>query len=549
MRARTLIALCLLAPSMAFAQSIPSAPITIFNPPAISTSSGVTSVAGTANQIDATGTTSVTLSLDPTIVTPGSVSIGGVGGLGFLELQPQSAITATPAANTIRLNSNSVGNLVIRISSGFAAQLNMSALTTSKTFAFQDLGGSIAMTANNLGAFAATTSAQLAGVISDETGTGLLVFGTSPALTTPNIGVAVGTSLSLGGATIGTDALGVTGTTTLQGLTAATISSAAHTITSASATAFSVGLNGSTNSAFNVNASTALQVAGLSIVGAVTGGTVAEVVTDSGANANLTINAKGTGTIGIGSVSTGAVTITPALTLSNALTYGGVTLANSVTGTASMVLSTSPTITSPTFATNATTSLLRGGITTSSTLTLESTSAAGTTDSLSLKTGSQVTAIGIDTSQLITLPRISTDATHTDSSICQDSTTHALYFGSGTLGVCLGTSSMRFKVLYGPEHPIDIAASLPGVMQIHLINYRYKLGFGDNGKRRQNGLFAEDLAKVFPECVVNDKGGKPVSVDGFCLYFRSLKAQQEMQGEISDLQKRVASLASAHTNY
>lgn len=39
----------------------------------------------------------------------------------------------------------------------------------------------------NLSQFAATTSAQLAGVISDETGTGSAVFGTSPTITTPNI--------------------------------------------------------------------------------------------------------------------------------------------------------------------------------------------------------------------------------------------------------------------------------------------------------------------------------------------------------------------------
>lgn len=38
-----------------------------------------------------------------------------------------------------------------------------------------------------LAQFAATTSAQLAGVISDETGSGALVFGTSPTVTTPNI--------------------------------------------------------------------------------------------------------------------------------------------------------------------------------------------------------------------------------------------------------------------------------------------------------------------------------------------------------------------------
>jgi hypothetical protein len=41
-----------------------------------------------------------------------------------------------------------------------------------------------ALTTNPLSQFAATTSSQLAGVISDETGTGALVFGTSPTFTT-----------------------------------------------------------------------------------------------------------------------------------------------------------------------------------------------------------------------------------------------------------------------------------------------------------------------------------------------------------------------------
>ena len=47
-----------------------------------------------------------------------------------------------------------------------------------------DLGTTVAMVADKLSVFAATTSAQLAGVISDETGTGLLVFATSPTFTT-----------------------------------------------------------------------------------------------------------------------------------------------------------------------------------------------------------------------------------------------------------------------------------------------------------------------------------------------------------------------------
>ena len=46
-------------------------------------------------------------------------------------------------------------------------------------------GGGNAQTADPLSQFAATTSAQLAGVISNETGSGLLVFGTAPNITNP----------------------------------------------------------------------------------------------------------------------------------------------------------------------------------------------------------------------------------------------------------------------------------------------------------------------------------------------------------------------------
>jgi hypothetical protein len=44
-----------------------------------------------------------------------------------------------------------------------------------------------AATTGNLSQFASTTSAQLASVLSDETGTGANVFGTSPTITTPNV--------------------------------------------------------------------------------------------------------------------------------------------------------------------------------------------------------------------------------------------------------------------------------------------------------------------------------------------------------------------------
>ena len=46
-----------------------------------------------------------------------------------------------------------------------------------------------AYTTDNLSVFAATTSAQLKGVLSDETGTGSAVFATGPTLVTPKLGI------------------------------------------------------------------------------------------------------------------------------------------------------------------------------------------------------------------------------------------------------------------------------------------------------------------------------------------------------------------------
>ncbi|WP_137924659.1 hypothetical protein [Cupriavidus sp. 2SB] len=86
-------------------------------------------------------------------------------------------------------------------------------------------GTAFALTSGNLSQFAATTSAQLLGVLSDETGSGLAVFGTSPSLTTPTIaGAALSGTFSgtptFSGATTFTSTItpsqtaGIVGTTT-----------------------------------------------------------------------------------------------------------------------------------------------------------------------------------------------------------------------------------------------------------------------------------------------------------------------------------------------
>ncbi len=84
-----------------------------------------------------------------------------------------------------------VGNVPL---TGTANRLTVSAANVFDISAtFEALLGKVA---NPLSQFAATTSAQLAGVISDETGSGLLVFNTSPTLVTPILGVASATSIN-----------------------------------------------------------------------------------------------------------------------------------------------------------------------------------------------------------------------------------------------------------------------------------------------------------------------------------------------------------------
>ena len=57
-------------------------------------------------------------------------------------------------------------------------------------------GGGDALTSNPLSQFASTTSAQLRGVLSDETGTGSAVFATSPTLVTPILGTPTSGTLT-----------------------------------------------------------------------------------------------------------------------------------------------------------------------------------------------------------------------------------------------------------------------------------------------------------------------------------------------------------------
>jgi hypothetical protein len=121
----------------------------------------------------------------------------------------ERANTATLTNKTISGASNTLSNIP------FSAIAITGTPTGSKFVrddgSFQTIpGGGDALTTNPLSQFASTTSAQLRGVLSDETGTGAAVFATSPTLVTPNLGtpsavvLTNGTGLPLSSGVTGT---------------------------------------------------------------------------------------------------------------------------------------------------------------------------------------------------------------------------------------------------------------------------------------------------------------------------------------------------------
>lgn len=127
----------------------------------------------------------------------------------------------------------------------------------------------------------------------------------------------------------------------------------------------------------------------------------------------------------------------------------------------------------------------------------------------------------------IFLPSITTDATHTDSSLCQDTTTHGVYFGSGTVGICLGTSSARYK------HDIHgLGAGIADIMALKPVQFRYNKDYIDSGVKEQYGFLAEDVVKGIPDLVGLDKGKRPNSVDILGIVPVLVNAVQTQQHEI-----------------
>jgi hypothetical protein len=128
---------------------------------------------------DKTGTGVNVFATSPTLVTP-------VLGIATATSINKVAFTAPATGST----------LTIADGKTLTASNTLTFTGTDTSSVAFGAGGTVAYVANKLSVFAATTSAELAGVISDETGTGVLVFSNSPTLVSPTLGAALATSIT-----------------------------------------------------------------------------------------------------------------------------------------------------------------------------------------------------------------------------------------------------------------------------------------------------------------------------------------------------------------
>lgn len=127
-------------------------------------------------------------------------------------------------------------------------------------------------------------------------------------------------------------------------------------------------------------------------------------------------------------------------------------------------------------------------------------------------------------------PNLPADTAVADSTVCVASSGGKLLKGTGTLGICLGTSGRQFKTAFAP-----MKAGIDEIARLDLWNYRYLDGFGDSGERVQYGPTAQDVAKVLPDLVRYDAKGDAISYDIGAFVPIALHAIQQSKVEIDSL--------------
>src|SRR3989338_9171221 len=153
---------------------------------------------------DETGSGALVFANTPTLVTP----VLGVATGTSLATSAQNIFTAAGGTAPLVLRSATATDDDLRLlpfttgAGRFAGIITTADLTADRTYTFPDVTGNIALdtsgatTGNVLLETEIDASSELLALMDDETGSGALVFATSPTLTTPVLGVATATTIN-----------------------------------------------------------------------------------------------------------------------------------------------------------------------------------------------------------------------------------------------------------------------------------------------------------------------------------------------------------------
>jgi hypothetical protein len=142
---------------------------------------------GTMSGAIAMGTNKITGMGTPTVSTDAATK-GYVDGVTVAPSNLTGPITSVGSATSIASQTGTGTKFVVDTSPTLVTPILGVATATSINGTTIPSTKTLVVTTDKLSALAATTSTELAGVISDETGSGSLVFATSPTLVTPNLG-------------------------------------------------------------------------------------------------------------------------------------------------------------------------------------------------------------------------------------------------------------------------------------------------------------------------------------------------------------------------
>lgn len=163
------------------------------------------------------------------------------------------------------------------------------------------------------------------------------------------------------------------------------------------------------------------------------------------------------------------------------------------------------------------------------------------TTALTIKGATQVVQIATSfTAPTGILSALAADTAQVTATVCAETTTGQLYKGSGTLGICLGTSSLRFK-----DKVVPFQGGVAEVMALEPVSFFYRKGYGDGGLREQGGFLAEDMVKVLPKLVGLDAKERPNTIDMVGMVPLIINAIKELKADNDNLRAELAKRAAA----